>query len=91
MAPYILCKCYAQVVAKTLTLALDDRLIERAREYAHSRDLTLNSLIRELLAKAVDPGDTVGVGTTFQLMDEAKPQPSQGTWRREDLYERRKA
>lgn len=77
-------------MAKNVTLALDDRLIERAREYAYARDLTLNSLIRELLKNAVEPADATGPELTFQLMDEAKPQGSQGRWRREDLYRRRR-
>jgi hypothetical protein len=76
-------------VPRNLTLALDDRLIEQAREYASARDLTLNSLIRKLLQDAVNPADSKGPDETFRLMDEAKPQPSQGVWRREDLYDRR--
>jgi hypothetical protein len=81
---------YTAFMAKNLTLALDDRLLERAREYAYSRDLTLNSLIRKLLTDAVDPAGAGGPDSTFRLMDEALPQPSQGTWRREDLYDRLK-
>ena len=76
-------------VAKNLTLALDERLIERAREYAHARDLSLNSLIRKLLVDVVDPAEAGGPDLTFRLMDEAQPQPSEGSWRREDLYDRR--
>ena len=69
-------------------MALDDRLIERAREYARSRDLTLNSLIRKLLVEAIEPGDTSGPDVTFRLMDEALAvaKPSESGWRREDVY-----
>ena len=75
-------------VSRNLTIALDDRLIERAREFAYSHDLTLNSLIRKLLIDAVEPAGSSGPDVTFRLMDEAQPQPSEGDWRREDLYDR---
>jgi hypothetical protein len=74
---------------RNVTLALDDRLIGQAREYASGLGLTLNSLIRKLLEEAVHPADSKGPDETFRLIDEAKPQPSQGVWRREDLYDRR--
>jgi hypothetical protein len=74
------------VVAKNITLALDERLIERARDYAHSHDLTLNGLVRKLLVEAIDPGDSGGPDVTFRLMDEASPKPSESGWRREDVY-----
>ncbi len=73
-------------MARNLTVALDEKLIERAREYAYSRDLTLNGLIRKLLTDAVEPADAGGPDVTFRLMDEALAKPSESGWRREDVY-----
>lgn len=39
---------------KNITLAIDDGLLERARVYAAVRKTTVNGLVRELLAQAVD-------------------------------------
>ena len=36
-----------------LTLAIDGKLLERARKVAHHRRTTLNSMIRQLLEEAV--------------------------------------
>jgi hypothetical protein len=81
-----MCTCYTYHMAKNVTLALDEWLVERARDYAQARDLTLNSLIRQLLTDAVAPSGTTGPETTFRLIDEAQPRGSMGKWRREDLY-----
>ena len=36
-----------------VTLAIDDKLLEAARTYAHNHDTTVNALVRKLLEQAV--------------------------------------
>jgi hypothetical protein len=76
-------------VAKNLTIALDDRLLANARQYAQARGQSLNELLRQLLAEAIYPS-TAGPQHTFQLMDRIDAKPSTGKWRRQDLYRRLK-
>ena len=70
-----------------MTIALDGRLIEKARKHASDRGTTLNTLIRRLLEHEVDPGVDLAE-ETFRLMDEALPKSSDERWTRDELYER---
>lgn len=41
-------------MAKNITLAIDEALLDQARIYAATRKTTVNRLVRELLAQAID-------------------------------------
>ena len=73
---------------KNITLALDDKTLEAGRTYARRHNTTLNSLVRELLVKAVVADRAAAVREMFRLMD-AHPGSSDGKrWSRDELYAR---
>lgn len=41
-------------MAKNITLAIDEALLDQARIYAATRKTTVNRLVRDLLAQAID-------------------------------------
>lgn len=71
---------------KNITLALDEKTIKAGREYARKHNLTLNSLIRELLRQTVTQGSRNWIDECFALMDKAGAGGIKRTWKREDLY-----
>jgi len=72
---------------KNLTLAIDEKLVEEGRRYARAHHTSLNSLVRELLARTVRGNRDNWVEECFKHMDEAKGHSRGRTWRREDLYD----
>jgi hypothetical protein len=70
---------------KNVTLSIDDRLLENARAYAERNGNTLNSLIRDLLKKTVEPS-TDGLTELWLWADRKGLRSSQGALKREDLY-----
>lgn len=73
---------------KNITLALDEETLDAGRAYAQRHQITLNALIRDLLAKTVVADRQAAVREMFRLMD-THPGHSQGQrWTREDLYAR---
>lgn len=72
---------------KNVTLSVDEGLLAEGRRYASAHRTTLNSLIRDLLARTVRESREDWVGECFRKMD-ATPGHSGGrTWKREDLYD----
>jgi len=73
---------------KNITLALDEETLEAGRAYAQRHQITLNALVRDLLAKTVLADKQAAIREMFRLMD-AHPGKSSGKgWTREDLYAR---
>lgn len=73
---------------KNITLAIDDETLEAGRNYANRHQTTLNSLVRELLARTVLADREALAIEMFRLMD-AHPGNSEGKrWTREELYVR---
>ena len=73
---------------KNITLALDEATLHAGRAYAQRHQITLNTLVRELLVKTVVADRQAAVREMFRLMD-AHPGNSQGQrWAREELYAR---
>ncbi len=71
---------------KNLTLAIDEETLEAGRIYAQRHQVTLNALVRDLLAKTVMADRQAAVAEMFRLMDE-HPGSSKGQrWTRDDLY-----
>lgn len=77
-------------VFMNLTIAVDDDLLERARELARRRGVSLQELLREQLRTLT--GERSGADVAAELMElmETHPGRSGGRrWRREDAYEGR--
>ena len=71
---------------KNLTLAIDEETLEAGRAYASRHQITLNTLVRDLLARTVMADRQAAVAEMFLLMDE-HPGASKGQrWTRDDLY-----
>ena len=71
---------------RNVTLAMDEQLIERGREYARRRGMSFNALIREQLHKLVNQ-QVDWTEETFRAMDEAAGGSGGRKWRRGDLYD----
>jgi hypothetical protein len=77
-------------VAVNVTLAIDDKLVARAREVARKRRTTLNQLVRNYLEGLTAPRDAPTVAQEFErLWAEHEGRSGGRKWRREDLYDRR--
>ena len=71
---------------RNVTLAMDEQLIERGREYARRRGMSFNALIREQLHKLVYQ-QSDWTEETFRAMDAAAGGSAGRKWRRSDLYD----
>ncbi len=71
---------------KNITLALDEKIIKKGRKYASKHNLTLNSLVRELLEKTVEEDSQNWLEESFRLMDQVKLPKTAKKWKRQDLY-----
>lgn len=70
-----------------LTISLHDSVLQAGRAYAKQHGVSLNRLIRTLLAKAVGITDrTASLTSCFRVMDKAKPNSRGRTWSRDELY-----
>lgn len=72
---------------KNITLSLDEKLIEAGRKYARAHNMSLNSLIRKLLAQTVLSSSEDWLEEMFRLMDQAKANSRGQKWTREELYD----
>ncbi|MCC6221521.1 MAG: hypothetical protein IT291_09810 [Deltaproteobacteria bacterium] len=72
---------------KNITLSLDNKLLVAGREYAKSRGMSLNALIRKLLAQTVESPNDDWMLECFELMDRQMVSSKGKKWRREDLYD----
>ena len=67
---------------------MDEETLEAGHAYAQRHQITLNALVRDLLAKTVLADRQAAIQEMFRLMD-AHPGKSSGkSWTREDLYAR---
>jgi hypothetical protein len=70
-----------------ITLSIDDDLLEAGRRYAKEHNTSLNSLVRDLLAKAVTRGGADRLQEGFRLADKYAFTSRGKKWKREDLYD----
>jgi ribonuclease D len=75
-----------EALMKNITLALDEKIIQKGRKYASKHNLTLNSLVRKLLERTVEEDSQNWLEECFQLMDKVKITQAVRKWKREDLY-----
>lgn len=72
---------------KNLTISVDEKLLEAGRAYAKQHNISLNTLIRRLLARTVAPSFQGWLEECFQLMDRAAVNSGGRNWQREELYD----
>ena len=73
---------------KNVTLAIEEKILEASREYAQKHRLTLNGLIRQLLARTVQQDSAAKLEGLFHLMDQHPGRAAKGyRLRREDAYD----
>ncbi len=72
---------------KNVTLAVDEKLVEKGRRYAREHHTSLNHLIRDLLARTVESPSENWVDECIRKMDAANGHSGGRTWKREDLYD----
>jgi hypothetical protein len=73
-----------------ITINLDDRLFEAAREIAAHRNMTVEDLIRDYLGSvALDSNEGEDARRRLlELSDRSRAEVGPVTWKRDDLYER---
>lgn len=62
-------------------------MLEASRSYARAHHMSLNSLIRKLLAQTVLPASDNWLDEMFEMMDQAKGDSRGQKWSREELYD----
>ena len=72
---------------KNITISVDDKLLKAGREYAKRHNISLNSLIRRLLAQTVLPSSCGWLEECFHMMDRAAVNSGGRCWKREELYD----
>ena len=73
-----------------LTLAIDDELLQRAREQALREKTSVNALIRRYLSQYVDSRSRrLDALNAFEAIASATNSSSQEPWSRASLHERR--
>ena len=76
------------VLMSNVTLAIDDRLLEAARNYAQAHDTTVNALVRKLLEQTVryEAGDWAE--EFIALATRTRGSSAGKRWTRDELHER---
>jgi hypothetical protein len=80
------------VETRNVTISLPAELLRAARIFAAERDTTLNALLREMLQDRLDKEGRMraAVRRMLEIADEEPRSPvDPGSFRREDLYDRR--
>lgn len=73
---------------RNLTISLQEHILNQGRQYAKIHHLSLNGLIRDLLAKAVmKPSGAAWLEESFRLADKAQGNSQGKRWTREELYD----
>lgn len=72
-----------------ITLSIDDRLLQRARDVAASMDTTLNGLVRSYLRQVADGNSPSETGREFRELSLEHQGCSNGwTFDRDEIHER---
>lgn len=74
---------------KNLTLAMDEKLLERARDLAARRKTTLNAMVRSLLEAEVEQEDRIAwarEGMRKLIEESPLNLGSDFKWNRDDIY-----
>lgn len=71
---------------RNVTLAMDEELVTKGRDYARRHGMSFNALIRDLLRKRVLQ-DSSWIDDCFRRMDAAGGRSAGKSWKRADLYD----
>ena len=75
---------------KNITLAVDEKLLEASRLYAHEHHTTLNALVRDLLRREIGAQKQEHWADTFlRIAKEAGGNSHGWKWNREEIYDRK--
>ena len=83
---------YVEVIMPNITLAIDEDLLGKARDYADRNGTTVNALVRELLGETIDQDKRREEARRglLELMDKSTARLGPDyTWNREEIYEER--
>ena len=75
-----------EMKTKNVTLSIEEDLIAEGRLYAQKNHTSLNSLIRDMLAKTVLESSGNWAEECFLKMDAASGHSGGSKWKREELY-----
>lgn len=73
---------------RNITLSFPDDAIERGREYARRRGMSLNGLVREALRRMIETEANETTRRLFDALDAAGGNSHGRTWTRDELYDR---
>lgn len=71
---------------KNITLSLPDSLLEKLKDKAHEKKISLNKLARQVLEKEVENPDS-WYEEYQKVKAEVGPAPKSWKWNRDELYE----
>jgi plasmid stability protein len=78
-------------MAKNITLAVDEDVLEAVRSYAAAHKTSVNAIVRDALKQIAARSTKAGNDwdELFRLADESGAEVGEITWTRDDLYDRR--
>jgi hypothetical protein len=83
---------YVEAVMPNITLAIDEELLGKARDYADRKGTTVNALVRELLGETIDQDKRREEARRglLELIDNSTARMGPDyKWNREEIYEER--
>ena len=75
---------------KNITLSIDEHTLESVRQYAASRQSSVNALVREYLTRLAETEDQASraLSRMRELSEESTASIGPKNWRRSDLHDR---
>jgi len=83
---------YVEIVMKNITLAMDEKVIAKARAFAKAKGTTLNALVREQIVNLIerDKRQETARKQLLELIDTSTAELGPDyKWNREEIYEER--
>lgn len=73
---------------KNITLSIDDDLLVAARRYAKSQSISLNQLVRDLLARTAAADAKAAANEMLRVAERVQGDSKGWKWNRDEIYER---
>jgi predicted AAA+ superfamily ATPase len=73
---------------RNITLSIPEEVVDRGREYARRRGISLNALIRESLLREIERNAGDATGALLAAMDATDGHSGGRRWTRDELHER---
>ena len=70
-----------------LTIAIEDDTLDAYKAYALRHNMTLEEVVKHVLAQGVSPSHEGWLDECFELMDRSRADSHGQKWRRGDLYD----